>query len=68
MYEVIKKVSNNMYFTQRKVGKDQYTRYQKAARNQEKGKASKYEHIVVEKTDVIVCMLVSMKELMKINE
>ena len=63
MYEVIKKVGNKYVLYPKKGGKRLGTHdTKKAARNQEKAvKASKYEHIVVEKTGCD-CMYVSVYE------
>tara|TARA_B100000700_G_C15009459_1_gene840175 strand:+ start:50 stop:904 length:855 start_codon:yes stop_codon:yes gene_type:complete len=69
MYEVIKKVGNKYVLYPKKGGKRLGTHNtKKAARNQEKAvKASKYEHIVVEKTGCD-CMYVSVYERVDENQ
>ena len=69
MYEVIKKVGNKYVLYPKKGGKRLGTHdTKKSARNQEKAvKASKYEHIVVEKTGCD-CMYVSVYERVDENQ
>ena len=69
MYEVIKKVGNKYVLYPKKGGKRLGTHdTKKSARNQENAvKASKYEHIVVEKTGCD-CMYVSVYERVDENQ